>query len=480
MQISIITGKESMFVGREKELGKLEELYAKGDFQMVVLYGRRRVGKTTLAKEFACGKNALYFTALEQSDRDNLADFTRKLMGFFDLPTLSGSFSGWAEALGFFADRAGEGHAILVFDEFPYAAERNRSLPSILQMVIDHRLKDTNAFVILCGSNQGFMEGEVLGNKSPLYGRRTAQMRLAPLGYREAALMLPGLGAQEAFRYYACFGGVPYYLSLIDPALPLRENLSQLYFDTAGFLYDEPFALLRQELFEPASYNSILRAIAGGANRQARIADRTGIPVTSLPRYLTTLCTLGMIRRAVPFGESARTSRRGIYVIDDACYAFWYRFVMPRVSDIEAGLGEVAARSIPDQQLDGYCGHRFEGMCAEWMSEQVLRGSLPISATSVGSWWGTDPKAREQTDIDVLAADRSAKTLILGECKYRGSFDEVAEVEDLRSKRQLVPGYTAEGYFLFTRHAVAASTVRKYAGEGAVRFVTLDEMYAHR
>ena len=463
--------------GGTHELTQLEERYARGGFQMVVLYGRRRVGKTTLAKEFVRDKNALYFTALEQSDRDNLADFSRKMMDFFGLPALQGSFETWGTALDFFADRASQRRSVLVLDEFPYAAERNRAIPSMLQAAIDHKLKETDAFIILCGSNQGFMESEVLGSKSPLYGRRTAQMRLLPLGYREAALMMHGVDPQKAFRYYACFGGVPYYLSLVDPALSLRDNLARLYFGTAGFLYDEPFALLRQELAEPASYNSILRAVASGANRQARIADRTGIPATSLPRYLTTLCGLGMLRKAIPFGEDPQTLRRGIYVMGDACYAFWYRFVMPRVSDVESGLGELAARSLPGQQLDEYCGHRFEGVCAEWLAEQALARTLPIAATSVGSWWGTDPVAHEQTDIDVLAADRDARTLVLGECKYRERFDESAEVEDLKSKRLLVPGYKARSFFLFTKNDPAAATRDKYAGDASVRFLTLDELY---
>jgi AAA+ ATPase superfamily predicted ATPase len=435
------------------------------------------VGKTTLAQEFARDKDVLFFTALEQADHDNLVDFTRKMMGFFELPILPGSFSSWTEALEFFAERATGHRCVLVFDEFPYAAERNRSLPSALQAVIDHKLKETGTFVILCGSNQGFMESEVLGSKSPLYGRRTAQIRLLPLGYREAARMLPGLEAQEAFRYYACFGGVPYYLSLVDTSRSLRENVARLYFDQAGFLYDEPLGLLRQELSEPAAYNSILRAVAGGANRQARISDATGIPATSLPKYLATLCSLGMLRKAVPFGESVQTSRRGIYRIDDACYAFWYRFVMPRVSDIEAGLGEVAVRSIPEQQFDDYCGHRFEGVCAEWMSEKARARALPIAATSVGSWWGTNPEVHEQTDIDVLAADRSAKELILGECKYRESFDETAAIEDLKAKDGLISGYTTEAFFLFSKHPVSAATKEKYACEKNIGLLALDELY---
>lgn len=143
------------------------------------------------------------------------------------------------------AERAISQRFVLIFDEFPYAAGRNRSLPSVLQIAIDRKFKKTNLFLILCGSNQGFMESEVLGRKSPLYGRRTAQLKVTRLGYLDAAKMLPGLDPQEQFRYYGCFGGVPYYLEQVDPALSLQDNLAALYFDPMGFLYEEPYGQLR-------------------------------------------------------------------------------------------------------------------------------------------------------------------------------------------------------------------------------------------
>ncbi|MBR3327103.1 MAG: ATP-binding protein, partial [Atopobiaceae bacterium] len=315
-----------MFVGRQEELRRLERAYGTGTFQMVVVYGRRRVGKTTLISEFARNKRALFFTALEQADADNLADFTRALVEFFGLPG-GVRFDSWRDALDYLCERATQERFVFVFDEFPYAAKRNGSLPSLLQVCIDHRLQATGAFVILCGSNQGFMESEVLGRKSPLYGRRTLQMKLGPLGYRDAAQMVPWATPDEAFRIYGCVGGVPYYLAQVRERRSLRENLRELYFDPAGFLYGEPGMLLRQELSEPAAYNSVLRAVAGGATRPKEIAERTKIERNSLAGYLTTLVSLGILERAVPFGESMERSKRGIYRIREAAFAFWYRFV---------------------------------------------------------------------------------------------------------------------------------------------------------
>lgn len=365
---------------------------------------------------------------------------------------------------------------VLIFDEFPYAAGRNQALPSVLQIAIDRKLKKTNLFLILCGSDQGFMESEVLGRKSPLYGRRTAQLKVTRLGYLDAAKMLPGLDPQEQFRYYGCFGGVPYYLEQVDPALSLQDNLASLYFDPTGFLNEEPYGLLRQEFREPALYNSILRAIAAGANRQSLIADKTGIEPATLPKYLKALRALGIIEKLAPFGENVETSRKGIYRICDASCDFWFRFVMARTSETEQGLGEVVASRVMGQRLNDYLGHEFERVCAQWLVREARAGRLPVPATLVGSWWGPAPRLHEQTDIDVLAADTEGKTMLVGECKYRESFDETFGVEDLERKRDIVNGYHATDLYLFSKFPVASSTRGKYAGRPDVHFVSLAEL----
>lgn len=466
-----------MFVGRDKELARLEKLYSTGTFHMAVVYGRRRVGKTTLLHEFAKSKRTLFFTALEQSDKDNLADFSAKIWQFFDMPQ-AGVFPSWSDALEFIASQAAaEERFVFVFDEFPYAATRNESLPSALQICIDSKLKQTGLFVILCGSNQGFMESEVLGRKSPLYGRRTAQIKLEPLGFIDAAKMLPGLDAQEHFRYYGCFGGVPYYLEQIDQNLSFWDNVTELYFDPAGFLYDEPYGLLRQEFSEPALYNSILRAVAGGANRMTNIADLTGVERTSLPRYLKSLLDLGILERIVPFGENPNNTKKALYRIKEACYDFWFNFVMPKTGEIEQGLGKAVARAIGEPRLSDYLGHRFERTCAEWLVMQANAGSLPVSATSVGAWWGTNPILKEQDDIDVIAADTANKLLLIGECKYRESFDESEVLKKLEARRSLVKGYETVAEYIFSKHPLSDATQRRMKEDPRYCNIDLESMY---
>ncbi len=464
-----------MFVGRKAELETLERLYARNDFELAVIYGRRRIGKTTLVREFCRGKRALFFTALEQADAANLADFGVQITEFFDLSGVS--FDSWRAAFSYLAQRAREERFVLVFDEFPYAALRNESLPSILQVVIDQQLQQTSLFMVLCGSNQGFMESEVLGRKSPLFGRRTAQMKVKPLSYLEAWQMMPDLEPQQAFRFYGCFGGVPYYLRLLHPDEGLRANLEELYFSPSGFLFDEPMSLLRQETREPATYASILRAVAAGANRPNEIADKVGIQQTAASKYLRTLIDMGIVEKAVPFGENQKSSKRGIYRLQDAFYEFWFRFVMPQASDIEAGLGGAIVQALPDQLFDDYLGHRFERLCLEWLVQQATAGLLPIPATSVGAWWGTNPAKRAQDDIDVLAADKLGKRLLIGECKYRESFSVRGEAFDLLGKAKLVKGYEAEQFYIFSKHKVSAKDAEGLSEQGVV-FVALEDMYA--
>lgn len=293
-----------MFVGRTRELQSLEHMWKRGSFQMMVMLGRRRVGKTTLIDEFADGKRTLYFTARQQTSTNNLRDFCRTMYSFFGLPDSMPMLASWQEALDFLADRAAQepGRFLFVFDEFPYAAMSERSLPSSLQIIIDHKLKNLDLMMILCGSNEEFMESKILGYKSPLYGRRTGQMRLAPFDAFDARDMLGQISAEDAVRYYATFGGTPYYLAQIRPELGYERNVIDLMFNTSGLLYEEPAMLMRQELRDPATYNSVMDAVGQGETKQNAIADKAGIAPSAIGKYLTVLTDLGLVERQVPFG----------------------------------------------------------------------------------------------------------------------------------------------------------------------------------
>ena len=468
-----------MFVGRARELNSLNGLYKRKGFQMVVIYGRRRVGKTSLIDEFVKGKRTLYFTAKVQSSALNLRDLSAKVYGFFGMPATLPPFATWQDSFAFIAEQAAGERIVFVFDEFPYAAQSEPALPSTLQVAIDHGFKQGDVFMVLCGSNEGFMESEVLEEKSPLYGRRTGQLRLEPFDYREAALMIPGASPEELVRYYSTFGGTPYYLEQIDPGESYEDNISHILFDKVGLLYEEPTMLLRQELREPATYNSILSAIAHGATEPARIASWSGVAANSVGKYLRTLAGLGLVRRSVPFGENPDRSRNGLYEIADPFFAFWYRFVGPAVDAIELGAGSAAARQVcVGQALPTYEGKQFESVCLQWFAIQNREGSLPFLATSFGKWWGADPSAKETVDIDAIAASRHDRAILCGECKWRNDFDESEAIGALEHRAGLVPGrWRQMRYVLFSKRPVSKGTRAKAAARGDLSLVSAEDLF---
>lgn len=471
-----------MFVGREQELALLERLYSSNHFEMAVVYGRRRVGKTTLLDRFAQGKNALYFTAQEESNALNLRRFSEAAYVRFGVPASLSPFTSWTDAFRFVADRASalSSPLLLIFDEFPYAALADPSLPSALQIAIDHGFINTSCCMVLCGSNEGFMESRVLGAKSPLYGRRTAQVRLKPFDYADATAMLRPSSAEEAMRYYATFGGTPYYLAQVDPACTYEQNVTRLLFSTSGLLFSEPEMLLRQELREPAIYNSVLAAVAHGATTPKAIAEHAGVPRESVNGYLKTLTDLGILEKRVPFGTNPATSRKGLYYIADPFFAYWFRFVSPAEGAIELGAGEAVARSVCEgQALPTFEGAQFERVCLQWVARQNRLGKLPFLATSFGKWWGTDPAARERVDVDLVAANTQERQLLVGECKWRNSFDEAQTLEELAHRATLIPGEWHDVHrYLFCKNPASGATVRKAADGGQLQVVTGEDIFA--
>ena len=470
-----------MFVGREGELRSLEHAYAKGGFQMAVIYGRRRVGKTTLIDEFVRDKPTLYFTAQQKTTRQNLELFSAAVYEAFSLPTSLPAFASWNDALVLIVERArsweGSQPLVFVFDEFPYAAESDPSLPSALQSVIDHGFAQTNAMLILCGSNEGFMESEVLGSKSPLYGRRTMQLRLPPFDYLDAARMLPGVSDEDLVAYYAMFGGTPYYLAQIDTGQTYAENVAELFFDRAGLLYEEPLMLLRQELHEPAGYNSVLDAIGSGATSPSRIADKVGMNPNSVGKYLRSLASLGIIERLVPLGGAS--AKRAVWKFGDPFFSYWYHFVSRYVGSIEEGAGRaVAGYATSGQAFLTYVGKQFENVCLQWVRRESIAGQLPFAALEFGRWWGTDHQTHEETDIDVVAVNSIERELLVGECKWRNSFDETRALRTLMSRAELLRGYDRKHYMLFSKREFSDG-IRERANKGNnLRLVTLGDLYS--
>lgn len=330
------------FLGRDRELAFLQELADSGRPEMFVLYGRRRVGKTELLQQFCAGRKAVYFLAAQVRDRDNLRAFRQCIAEELgDQLASEVEFPDWSSALGFLAERAAGERLVVVLDEFPYLCEANKSVPSQLQRFWDTRGKHGSLMLVLCGSQVSFMEKEVLAERSPLFGRRTAQRRLEQLEALETLPFFPRWPVSERVLAYSILGGMPAYLQRFDDARSLRENLLRDVLRPEGFLFDEVQFLLRSELSNPATYNSLLAAVARGAQKLNDIALEVGVDSTTANKYLHTLRELRLVEREVPLTDpDPLRSRRGTYRIADRFLQFHYRHLQPNVSLIHAGRGE--------------------------------------------------------------------------------------------------------------------------------------------
>lgn len=467
-----------MFVGRENELNTLEKLYNKDSFQMVVMYGRRRVGKTTLIKKFIQDKPAIFFVAQEANDKINLELFSKQVYLFFNIPPSAGAFKDWAAAFDFIAEKAKEQRFILAIDEFPYAVEENRGIKSMLQNVIDHKLKDTGLFMILCGSHMSFMENEVLGYKSPLYGRRTSQMKIEGFDYIDCSKLLSQYSNEDKIKFYCSLGGTPHYISQVNQNESFAQNIKDLYFDISGYLYDEPMMLLQQELREPSMYNSIITAIASGSSKLNEISTKIGEERSKTIKYLQTLINLRILHKEFPFGEDIASSRKGIYKISDNFYKFWYKYVFPNKPAIEQGTGRIIADTTVIPNLSEFIGKPFEEVCLQYLIRLNTAGKLPFVFTGSGRWWGNNKLKREQTEIDIVAANEKEGKIILGECKWKNQLDDISELNDLIENAELIASGYKEKYFILFSKIPFSDEAKRMAKETAnLKLVDLDILF---
>lgn len=421
------------FVGREFEMGELNRLYVQDQFHLFILYGRRRVGKTTLLNEFSRDKDVIFYSAEQSNDKLNLEKFSALVFDFYGETVLE-SFSSWTNAISYIDKRQEKSRLLLILDEFPYLARKNPSLLSELQHLIDHRLKEGRLFLILSGSYMGFMEKEVLSVKSPLYGRRTAQLHMKTFPYKTSLSFMRGFKAEEQLIFYGAYGGTPLYLEQINPENSLEENIKNSFLKVTSYLYEEPLLLLRQEVQEPGTYSAIIEAIAGGASKANEISTKIGEENAKTLKYSKTLCDLGILYKETPFGEK-ESSRRSIYGISDLMFRFWYRYVFRNRTLIETGATEAVWKKLIEPDLSSYMGFVFERVCREFLQIENANGELPILFTSIGRWWGTNPHTRRQEKIDLIAA--SGNEYLICECKWRKESLDLPVYYKLKEKAEI-------------------------------------------
>jgi AAA+ ATPase superfamily predicted ATPase len=462
-----------MFVGRKAELDSLTNSYNKDTFQFPVIYGRRRVGKTTLINEFCRGRKAIYFVAVQSTATENLAILSAQILMVLAPNAPRTPFPSFRDAFEYVLERAKTERIIFAIDEYPYLASSDSAVSSILQAAIDKHQADSRLFLILCGSSMSFMERQVLGYKSPLYGRRTAQYKLLPFDYLESAEMLPGFTCEEKIILYSITGGIPEYLSRIDNTLSLQENVRDLFFAPSGRLFEEPSNLLKQELKFPETYNAIITAIAEGSSKLNEIATKAYIETSQCSKMLSTLISLGLVCKEYPITETK--SKRPIYRLDDWMFIFWYRFVMPELSRITAGLGETVCGEVFAEQLGSHTGRAYEECAKQYMWRALKEKKLPVVFRKIGRWWGNNPKERREEEIDFIAF--AGEKAIFGECKWRNAQINENVLESLIQRSRLFRGFTNIHYMLFSKSGFTDAMKARSAKHDYITLIEVEEMF---
>ncbi|MCD8009787.1 MAG: ATP-binding protein [Lachnospiraceae bacterium] len=460
-------------IGRTSELEQLNMLHRSEGFSFLIMYGRRRVGKTTILQEFSHRHSVIFYSAQEKNDSLNLFDFSKTVQLYFDQQFIA-PFSSWEDAFSYITRKSGNKKTTLIIDEFPFMAGPNPSVKSILQREIDHHWKDINLFLILCGSSISFMLNNIMGYESPLYGRVTATMEILPFDYLDSALFFPGYSEEEKLIAYGILGGVPRYLNAFSETRSLEENIQKEVLRNGSFLNDEPMMMLRMELREPGLYNSILEAIAKGYNKITEIADYIHEDRSKCGKYITTLMTLRLIEKRIPCGEPEH-SRKTIYVLTDHFCRFWYRYIFTNRSYYEM-LGPADASREIMSDISDFMGLAFEDICRQYLVRQAKRRKLPFVPARIGKWWGNNPVLRAQDDIDLLALNSNKTEGIFCECKFTSRPMPMEEYEDLLTASKAFPE-SMKKHFMFISRSGYTAPVQKRAAEEEVVLLTLHDLF---
>jgi len=420
------------FINRERELAALENQYATEGASLMVIYGRRRVGKTALINEFIKNKQALYFLANEENDTSGMKNFTQALAEYTKQEYLkNASFDDWKDLFEIFLKHNQSEKKLLIIDELPYMVNANPAFPSILQWIWDMWFQKENIMLILCGSLMHMMEKYALNYNSPLYGRRTGQIKLKQIDFMYYDKFFEEIPYRDLVERYAVTGGVPRYIELFDRKKTLFHEINRLILSSDGLLFEEPEFLLHREVEEVGSYFSIIKSIAEGNRKQGKISADIGIKQTSLPKYLKTLIDLDIIEREVPVTENnPEKSKTSLYQIKDNFIRFWFRFVYPERARIELGQSDFVLERIKANFTDNHVAHIYENVCRSELWRLAFTEVLQFN--KLGRWWNS------KEEIDIVALDSTGDDIVFAECKYCTKPIDIEVFYSLLHKKELV------------------------------------------
>lgn len=466
------------FAARDQELRLLVDLYRRPDAQFLILYGRRRIGKTRLLTHWASGVEGrvLYWMATQTSATNQLRKFSQTLWQYLHPgATVEPAFSytSWEAAFAEVRRLAEKERFVLILDEFTYVMQADPEVPSLIQRAWDHQLKDTNILLILSGSLAGIIQRAALDYQAPLYGRATARLKLQPLPFGALADLLPGYTVEQRVAVYTMTGGVPAYVELFDDRLNIIQNLQERIITPTNVMLTDAAFLLHEQLDEPRNYMAIIESIAAGYHRLSEIATMSGIERSNISKYLSVLNELGYVERRVPATvRRPERSRQGRYVIVDPYLRFYFRFLAPNLAAIERGRARQAISLLADHLADFIGTHTFEELAREWVDVRAEMGDFPFLPERVGSFWS------RQAQVDVLAINWRTKEILLGECKWeRGNTGRKVIQTLVEKTEKVVPGRGDWNvhYALFSRRGFTPATERLAAVHNAF-LVSLEQI----
>ncbi|MCC6602772.1 MAG: ATP-binding protein [Anaerolineae bacterium] len=443
------------FKGRTRELQTLDRLWAAPDATLLILYGRRRVGKTRLIQQWMQQerRRAFYWMAEPSSALDQLRSFSQAIYNFANPQAPAPpefTYATWEQAWRQVANLAQTERLALFVDEFTYVLEIDPGVAGVLQKVWDHGLKESNLFLTLCGSHLGMMHRHLLSYQAPLYGRATQQLQLQPIPFGCMSDFFPDYQTDERVALYAIFGGIPAYWERVNPQESISDNIRHQLLTPNNLMQAEPRLLLQDFIQDPHNYVSILKAIARGDRTQKEISIRTGLAQGHVSKYLSTLRDAGFVERRVPI-TAGESSRHGRYHVIDPYLRFYYRFLADRQTQLAMGETDMALAEIKKHLLDFIAAHTWEELCREWTLRAGARGLLDVAVDQVGSGW------TKKAQVDVVALNSMEKTIVLGECKWqtrpierdvlRKLIDKTAEIVPKQGQwRVAYLGFAREGW----------------------------------
>lgn len=422
------------FVDRENEMKYLNSEYEKKGSSLVILYGRRRIGKTSLIKEFGKNKDMIYFLATEESEIQNKKQLATLVFEKLNLDDMVVSVTEWDSIFKLLVNRKTNNKKVIVIDEFQYLGKTNSAFPSIFQRIWDNILKDENVMVILCGSLVNMMEAQTLSYTSPLYGRRTGQIKLKQIPFKNYnEFFSKNLSEKTLIEKYAVTGGVPKYIESFTEGVNIYNEIQKNILNNQSYLYEEPYFLLQHEVSEVGSYFSIIKSIAAGNTKLGNISSNLSVSQTNLSKYLQTLINLDILEREIPITEdNPEKSKKGRYNIKDNYISFWFKFIYPYKGFLEMEEYDVVMDKIKRNFIDNHVSFVYENICKEKMWDLNVKGKLGFTFNKLGRWWNIT------TEIDIVGYDSNGIDIIFGECKYTNNQMDVDVLYNLEKKAKEV------------------------------------------